>query len=95
MASCTKGHANTFAEGKKKEKHLQTCSAAGVDFIPLSVEHFGSWGEPAILFFRKLATSIAHRSNMKPAEVLSPIYQNLSSILAKHNAKAVVRRLDK
>jgi len=93
-SSKTSDAANNEAERNKNIKYLDACKAENMEFVPLSVEYFGRWGNSAQEWFFKLAKGIANRSNRKPKSILKDLYRKLSFSLLRSNAKAVFSRIN-
>ena|SRR5689334_10279241 len=91
-SSTESGQGCAFGESKKHAKYDFLCQQESIDFIPLVVEFFGSWGKEANLFFSKLAKAIAGRTGSLSIDVALQIQRQLCVCLIRCNAKAVAKR---
>jgi hypothetical protein len=91
-ASKTQGYSAKEAENKKKRKYEALCSRKGVQFIPLAAEFYGGWSEPAVAFFKTLATRLSHQLEISLSETTQMIFQKLSAIITKKNCYAMLLR---
>jgi len=91
-SSTESGQGCAFAEAKKHKKYDLLSQEENIDFIPLVVEFFGSWGPEANKFFSKLAKSIAGRTGSSVTDVALQIQRQLCVCLIRCNAKAVAKR---
>jgi hypothetical protein len=81
-----------FGEKEKHHKYDVACEEEGIDFIPLIVEYFGSWGKEACEFFEKLAKGVASRVGSSKFDILLQLHRQLCVSLIRCNAKAVAKR---
>ena len=81
-----------FGEKEKHHKYDVACEEEGVDFIPLIVEFFGSWGKEACAFFEKLAKCAASRVGASKYDILLQLHRQLCVSLIRCNAKVVAKR---
>ena len=86
------GQGCIFGESKKHKKYDLLCEQEGIDFIPLVVEYFGTWGKEANVFFTKMTKAIAGRTGGLVSEVALQLQRQLSIALIRCNAKAVAKR---
>ena len=79
-----------------KRGHLGTerlCSDEGFAFCPMVVEAIGgAWGPAAVKVFNELAKSKSILTGEPVDHLLTQLYQSLSVILRRENARAVVKR---
>ena len=89
-------HAATAYEARKRA-HLDTealCRNEGLQFVPLVVEACaGGWGPTAVRTLRALGELLADRTGQTPAAATEHLFQALSVVLQRENARAVLRRL--
>jgi len=91
-SSTESGQGCALGESKKHSKYDLLCEQDGIDFIPLVVEYFGTWGKEANAFFSKLAKAIAGRTGGLIPDVALQMQRQLSVCLVRCNAKAVAKR---
>ncbi len=86
----------TSYEGFKRS-HLDTerlCREDGLDFCPMVVEAAGgAWGPAAVGIFTELAKTKALLTGEPVEALLTELYQGLSVILRRENARALVKRM--
>ena len=76
------------------QQTLATCTAEGLQFIPLVVEACGGgWAPTAMKTWKELATAHAARSTETAGVECGRLLQALGLTLQKENARAVLRRL--
>ena len=79
-----------------KRNHLHTarlCDEEGLGFTPMVMEaHGGSWGPAAQKVFSELAKSKSIIVGEPQDILLTQLHQNLSIILHRENARAILKR---
>lgn len=89
-------HAVTEYEVRKcrHQDTERTCSAEGLQFIPLVAEACsGGWGPCAVRVWKTLAIALAARSHESVAVETERLLQSLGITLQRENARAALRRL--
>ena len=92
-ASLSKGHALQIGEQRKLTGHLDECSSAGIDFIPLVVETLGGWSARATEVISQLGRLMASRSGSSPSDSTRHLFQRLAICLWRGNAAMWAVRL--
>ena len=96
-ATAADGTSPTTDYQSKKRNHLDTenqCREAGLTFIPMVAEGVGGgWGNDGQMVWNRCASAIAAATGEQPHAVAEHIYQNMSIIIHKEGARAVLRRL--
>ena len=79
-----------------KRNHLdtaRTCADEGLGFSPIVMEaHGGSWGPVAGKVFAELAQTKSLLTGEPQDHLLGQLYQNLSVILHRENARSILKR---
>ena len=68
------------------------CLAQGMSFIPMVAESSGGWGTSAVCTLKGLAKAEALRTGCDWSIVFANHLSRLSTVIRKHNARAMVRR---
>ena len=94
-ASVEAGAAAADYESKVKEpKSKEACNAQGLEFVPMVVEVFGSWGKQALPVIKFISQAVALHKRMSFELVDIYLRQNASIVLQRHNARALLRHRD-
>ena len=79
-----------------KRSHLDTaahCREEGLLFVPMVAEALGGWGSSAQKTWHAVARSLAQSSGDTLSVVLEQLYQQLSVLIHREGARAILRRL--
>ena len=85
-AASVRGHALQVAEDRKRAAHHANCGAAGVVFLPITVEALGGWIEGAVFHISKIGRLMGQRLGLPPNETTKHLFQRLAICLWKGNA---------
>ena len=95
-ASVDAGAAAADYESKVKEpKSKEACRAQGLEFVPMVVEVFGTWGKLAEPVIKFISQAVAYHKKMSFELVDIYLRQNASFVLQRHNARALLRHRDR
>ena len=91
-ASVDCGAAAADYETKVKEaKSVEDCNAQDLEFVPMVVEVFGSWGKKAQPVIKFISQAVALHKKMSFEQVDVYLRQRASIVLQRHNARALLR----
>jgi hypothetical protein len=91
-AAKEQGFAARQAEHRKEAKYFEACRDNGVEFIPISVESGGTWGNHALKCFKILIERLAHRTGKPRSQQARYFYQRLSIALQRCIGNTLLRR---
>jgi len=86
------GRVAALKEVNKIRKYRPSCNSHGYDFSPFGMENFGANGPHAEAIVQSLATWISRRNDLILSQVKHRLYAELSTILMRRNAQAILRR---
>jgi hypothetical protein len=86
-------HAVKDSETQKRRKHGEACTDHHLQFIPMSVDHWGVWGEESDPAFEYVARAYAAAMGKSRARVRSNIRADLNALLAVANAHMLAKRV--
>ena len=76
----------------KDEAAYSECEAAGIEFLPVAVETFGTWGPVAVATIGSIGRRWADRHCESPARAIKWVFQKLSVALQRGNAAMFLAR---
>ena len=84
-----------YEESVKLPRYLQECSANNLDFIPMVVETFGTWGRRAEPVLKFIARAAAFNKKNSEDNSESFLRAALNVTLMRHNADTLIRHRDR
>ena len=94
-AKVAAGAATRYATAVKDHKYKEVLAKQdyGIDYLPLVVDCFGAWDERAVIFFKKIASSISKMKFKSYAETINQLMEKISVCLMRANARTLLKRL--
>jgi hypothetical protein len=89
------GRTALHGETSKNNKWKDLCASVNVNFIPMSVDVYGHWGREARAVFYEFARRKSLFTGRQPDVELKFLYQSLSVILQRHNARILIAHKEK
>jgi len=86
-------HAVKDSKAQKKRKHRKACAEHQLQFVPMSVNHWGIWGKESEAAFEHVARAYAAAVGKSRRKVRSTICADLNSLLAVANAHMLAKRV--
>lgn len=80
------------AETKKHRENDAKCRELSWECLPMVVSTYGEWGEEAAGHLSRVGQFLADATATKPYMVIPGLYNALSVVLVKHNARAILSR---
>jgi len=78
---------------QKKRKHRKACAEHQLQFVPMSVDHWGKWGKESEAAFEHVARAYAAAVGKSRHKVRSTICADLNSLLAVTNVHMLAKRV--